>query len=228
MTQKELKNDYNDIVQAPCGEELKGWNCTTYDATVGKIITDDGEFDRKIYVLKPRGIVWIVSKEKFKIPHTITGITTLRTTWTRQGLLTLTVGIVDPGYEGYLSTAVINFGKTSFDIEKGDKFFRTAFFKHKEVEGINRQETLSNYTRGVLKDRHYFADTFLNIDSLTKEISGKIFTIPQWGIRIGAIAIGLSLLAIVLGSISGIYNSIYINQTKLNNALERIEVLENK
>ena len=169
LTKKQIES--HDIVSSECGEELKGWNPTTYDSTVDTIITDDGIFDRKIYVLKPRGIVWLVSKEKFTLPNNVTGITTLRTTWTRRGLLTLTVGIVDPGYDGYLSTAVINFGKTAFDIEKGEKFFRTAFFLHEASKGIKRSENLDNYRRSVLKDRHHFSDTFLNIDSLTNEIS---------------------------------------------------------
>ena len=78
----------------------RGQRNTTYDATIGKIITKNGEWKKDSYNLPPRGIAWLISEETFSIPKNRTGLATLRTTWTHKGILTLTLGIIDPGWNG--------------------------------------------------------------------------------------------------------------------------------
>jgi deoxycytidine triphosphate deaminase len=50
--------------------------------------------------LEPREMVWILSKEEFALPKDVTGFATLRTTFTKQGILALNVGIIDPFLTG--------------------------------------------------------------------------------------------------------------------------------
>lgn len=103
---------------------------TTYDATVGEIIHEGITHDGEAYALPARGMVWVVSHERFVLPKDLTGLATLRTTWTHSGILALNVGIVDPGWDGPLATAVVNFSNANFEIKKGDAFLRVIFITH--------------------------------------------------------------------------------------------------
>lgn len=57
---------------------------STYDLTILKFFSAGESAKTPItegtYYLKPRGMVWVISKEEFKLPDTVTGIATLRTT----------------------------------------------------------------------------------------------------------------------------------------------------
>lgn len=180
--------------------ETRGARDTTYDSTVGDIFNHDGEkIDEEYYTLKPRGLAWVVSNEVFRMPKDVTGITTLKTGWTKKGILTLTVGIVDPGYEGHLSTAVINFGKDDFYIEKSKPFFRTAFFGHKESSFFQPTKVKSSdYMSQVREQTSRFSDTFLTIDTLAEELSNKLFSLPRWAMRLSMIGLAATLLLFAL------------------------------
>ena len=113
---------------------------STYDLTVGEIVPiGNAAISRRqkhptvSYFLDPREMVWVLSKEEFNIPATVTGLATLRTTFTKQGILALNVGIIDPFFQGPISTALINFSDRPRRISVGDKFFRIAFFEHDDV-----------------------------------------------------------------------------------------------
>lgn len=177
---------------------------TTIDATIGEIITKSGVCKEQTVNIPPRGIAWIKSLERFTLPNDVTGISTLRTTWTRKGILTLTVGIVDPGYDGYLGTAVINFSKNEFALTKGDTFLRTAFFKHAPTEGIERSETEDGYLNSVIQDSAAFSETFLTIDTLADEVVPKVFGLPKLAAQIAAAGLILALLALTLPPAMGL------------------------
>jgi len=203
-----------------------GFRSTTYDSEVGEIITKSGRCEKQTYVLRPRGIVWLVSSTRFVMPNDVTGMTTLRTTWTRKGILTLTVGIVDPGYNGPLTTAVINFGKSDFCIRKGEPFFRTAFFKHDGSDVVPRVESEAGYLASVEADSTHFSESFLTIDSLAQELVPKIWGIPRWGLWLGVIAFGLALFGLVLPPVTNMGAEILEKNTKIEMLEKRIENLE--
>lgn len=160
---------------------------SSYYLTIGAIIPAGEEakkFDfnkpTEMLVMKTRQIAWVVSKEIFNIKsHEITALVTLRSTFTKQGLLALDVGMVDAGFEGPIGSIVINFSKNNVRLAKGDEFFRVAFMKHAEVPAQFRlkrdQVTLDKY----IKDRHNdiivsFPETFLDTDVLSDEMATKI------------------------------------------------------
>lgn len=212
------------------GGSPNGWRDTTYDATVGRIIDKDGLFDGVTYKLKPRGIVWLVSDERYHLPNNVTGITTLRTTWTKVGILTLTVGIVDPGYKGPLSTAVINFSGQTFSINKGDNFFRTAFFEH-QIESEDKTEVSTyEYETQVEKDSNQFSESFLTIDTLATDIAPKIIGMPRWALLVGVLGLGLAtilaLLTLIIPPILGMSAEIQEKNARIDMLEKRIERLE--
>ena len=169
---------------------------TTYDATVGTIIREGVELTKQTYTLPPRGIVWVISAETFELPEDVTGLATLRTTWTHDGVLALNVGVVDPGWNGPLAAALVNFGNESFPIRKGEPFFRILFHGH-GVSGaqINRKD-IAEYKSMILNKSKKFSSTFLNMDSLVTEVTGRVMKFPFWGMALTVLALLVSVMAI--------------------------------
>src|SRR5271170_7949988 len=131
------------LVTGGTAENLKN---STFDLTVGEIIPIGKDAIRTrglakrrreeslaTHFLKPREMVWVLSKEEFALPKDVTGLATLRTSYTKQGILALNVGIIDPFFHGPISTALINFSDRARPIRVGEKFFRVAFFEHTDV-----------------------------------------------------------------------------------------------
>ena len=178
----------------------------------------------------PRGIVWLISKERYHLPANVTGITTLRTTWTKLGILTLTVGIVDPNYHGPLSTAVINFSKTDFNIRKGDQFFRTAFFEHDDVGGKPYIVSDDDYGAEVAQNSNLSSESFLTVDTLGPEIAQKIFGMPRWSMALAAIglvvALYIGLAALIIPSVLDISSEISQKNNRIEMLEKRVELLE--
>jgi dUTPase len=132
--------------------------------------------------LEPREMVWVLSQEEFNMPANVTGIATLKTAFTKDGILALNVGIIDPLFKGPISTALINFSDRPRPIKIGDRFFRLIFFEHDDVESFHLGDESINrdmYLRD-LKNKSYadFAPSFLNIPSF----DDKYYTDKFWGI----------------------------------------------
>ena len=132
------------------GSSAVGCRDTTYDATVGVIISEGSVFDGNTFVLPPRGIVWVVSAETFAIPEDVTGLATLKTQWTHAGVLALNVGVVDPGWNGPLSTALVNFSNSNFSITKGSPFFRLIFYPHEATGAEVNTFEMDAYVRDTI------------------------------------------------------------------------------
>lgn len=190
---------YQEIIdrEIVTGERASGQRkLTTYDATVGHIFCEGEELDVESYVLKPRGIVWVSSNEKFSIPDDITAIATLRTTWTHNGILALNVGIVDPGWQGPLATAVVNFSKNSFTITKGSPFFRLIFMEHGPTNAPIVSKNHTVYTGEITARTNQFSNTFLSFDTLVPDVSREILKLPTWAFWTGIAALIIAIIAI--------------------------------
>jgi deoxycytidine triphosphate deaminase len=160
---------------------------SSYYLTIGAIIPvgeDAKNFDfnkpTEMLVIKPRQVAWVVSEEVFTIKsHEITALVTLRSTFTKMGLLALDVGMVDAGFEGPIGSIVINFSKNDVCLAKGDEFFRVAFIKHADVPENFRPSRDKFTAAQYIKERHKeiiasFPATFLNTEVLSDEMAGKI------------------------------------------------------
>jgi len=132
-------------------------------------------------------MVWVLSAEEFRMPPNVTGLATLKTAFTKDGILALDVGIIDSLFHGPISTALINFSDRPRRIQIGDKFFRLLFFEHEDVidfhsddENVKRDRYLIDLTTKSYAD---FAPSFLNIPSFDdKYYYDKFWTILASGI----------------------------------------------
>jgi deoxycytidine triphosphate deaminase len=188
---------------------------STYDLTVGEIIPIGksainallhararGIAPPRTHFLEPRDMVWVLSAEEFSLPNNVTGLATLRTTFTKQGILALNVGIIDPLFRGPISTALINFSDRPRPISLGDKFFRVAFFEHADVTAFHRRD--ENLVRAAylhdLETASYsdFAPSFLNIP----EYDDKFYEKKLLGIMYGGIIknkwVSFPIIAVVI------------------------------
>ncbi|MCK1289380.1 MULTISPECIES: hypothetical protein [unclassified Bradyrhizobium] len=159
-------------------ENLKN---STFDLTVGEIVPIGKKAVRarrkdpqiSPYFLEPREMVWVLSKEEFNMPGTVSGFATLRTTFTKQGILALNVGIIDPFFKGPISTALINFSDRPREIRVGDKFFRVAFLEHSDVSDFHKSDENAERATYIrqLENVSYadFSPNFLNIPKFDDE-----------------------------------------------------------
>ena len=181
-----------------------GWRDTTYDATVGEIIQEGVPVKEDTFVLAPRALVWIISNEEFHIPNDVTGLATLKTGWTHKGILALNVGIVDPGWHGPLAAAVVNFSKTKFVISKNDPFLRVIFHEHLATNCQSASKTKSEYIEIIKNNSNLFSETFLNINSISQEVSNQISQGPMVANKISMAVLYISISAIIVGLLSAI------------------------
>lgn len=164
---------------------------STYDLTVGEIIPIGKEAVKardkevpKTHYLEPREMVWIVSKEEFALPGNVTGLATLRTTFTRNGILALNVGVVDPLFNGPISTALINFSDRPRRIDVGDRFFRVLFFEHADVTAFHHgseNRVRDSYIKALTTASYdEFSNSFLNIPAFDDKFYQEKFWSILW------------------------------------------------
>src|SRR5690348_9613144 len=82
---------------------------SSFDLTIGSIFDQEGKKVEGLFTLKPGHMVQVVSTEVFNLSDRVTGHVTYKTTLTKKGIWALTVGIVDPGWDGPVATTLLNF-----------------------------------------------------------------------------------------------------------------------
>ncbi|MGF9562952.1 hypothetical protein AAIH70_05530 [Neorhizobium sp. BT27B] len=150
---------------------------SSIDLTIGEIIDGKGKMASDPFVLGPGEIVQVVSAEVFNLPGHVTGHVTYKTTLTHQGIWALTVGIVDPGWTGPLTTTLLNFGKVCYPIHRGDEFLRVSFFDHAPVheEHMRPAPPLREYVKKQQKAAaSLFPKTFLDRDDIAAKATRKV------------------------------------------------------
>lgn len=208
------------------GSKASSSRSTTYDATIGEIVCEGSVVESESYDIERRGIVWVVSEERFKFDGATTGLATLKTSWTHKGVLALNVGIIDPGWEGPLATALVNFSGSKVQIRKGDPFFRVMFLTHNKTTFSRIDKTKKEYLEDIKDKSRQFSDTFLHMDSITDEVSRSIFKLPKWGVIIGWIAIGIALCALFIPMGISVWTHAVSDRHEFHALENRIESLE--
>lgn len=144
---------------------------SSFDLTIGHIYDDSGTEVGGPFILQPGHIVQVASAESFNLPATITGHVTFKTSLTSNGIWALTVGIVDPGWDGPVSTTLLNFSKVEHPVNIGDAFLRVSFLEHEAVpeEKFRKAPLEADYLRSVQNAAAVkFPDTFLNSKNISK------------------------------------------------------------
>jgi deoxycytidine triphosphate deaminase len=192
------------LVEDSVDENL--YRASTYDLSVGEIIASEEDEARlesngSKFALLPGGMIRVVSIESLRMPETITAHVLLKNELCTRGILAINIGVCDPGYEGPISSTLINFGKKKFVVKKGTPFLRVSFHrcpqspKAKDSHKYDRAGYLKNVRQEV---DIYSGPKFLNMDDTAVKAAEKIFGrfkngLILWG---SLAAVLLALLAI--------------------------------
>ncbi|GGF35520.1 hypothetical protein GCM10011321_28260 [Youhaiella tibetensis] len=148
---------------------------SSFDLSVGHIYDSAGKEINGPFVLKPGAMVQVASAEVFNLPQDVTGHVTYKTGLTREGIWALTVGIVDPGWDGPIATTLLNFSRVDHMIHTGMPFLRVTLFQHGAVLTPRRAPPLDQYLREVqgLAAAH-FPSTFLDSENIASKAADTV------------------------------------------------------
>lgn len=155
----------------------KQFGTASYNLTVCSIIDMDGKTFHE-FKLKPQGMIYVIFKEKINLPENITGFAHVKTALTRRGIMATNIGIIDPLYNGYISTLLINFGSTEFFISKGETGLRVTFSEIKVPQKAVEMKPLDYdaYVADTKGKTDYLDEKFLNLNNVEKEVSKVLIT----------------------------------------------------
>jgi len=212
----------------------------SYDLTIDKIIDNSGKHLTSLN-LKPQGVAFVIFKERLVLPKNIIGFAHVKTSYTQNAILSTNIGIVDPSYNGSVSTLLINFGKNSYYLSKGDKALRLTLNKIDETENlasIVQNKEIQNEKFQYLLQRkeniNKLDDKFLSLSLLKseieKEVKKEIFsTIRNY---VGFITMSALILSFVIMTINLIKESnkdgrkIYAEESSVSRLTNKIDSLE--
>jgi dUTPase len=183
------------LVENCANEDL--YRASTYDLSIGEIIPAGTASVGSEYILPPGGTVRVVSKELLKLPDNITGHALLKNELCRQGILALNIGVIDPGFQGPISSTLINFGREGFEVKSGSPFLRISFHRcpvsPKAAKSLkyDRKQYISRVKDEV---KAYMAPTFLNMEGTAARAAETAFA----SFKI-ALAVWATIAAVVLG-----------------------------
>ena len=174
LNKDQIKNwKNNSLVQSASNNRF---HAASYDLEIGRIIDHKGKEVERID-LEPQGMVRVISRERVKLPTDVGGYATIKTGLCDQGILAINIGIIDPGYEGLLSSTLINFGKIPHDLKLGDVFLRLTFHETAAAVGaapippIPDEEYVSGKKKLVRRD---FSPTFLDIEATATRAAERV------------------------------------------------------
>lgn len=144
---------------------------------IGAIINHKGECVDSL-TLEPQGIAHLVSAECVHLPDDVCGLAHVLTRVCNDGLLTLNIGVVDPGWKNNLSTPVLNFSSEKRLLQVGQPFIRITFHEIRALSGIHGgrrlNESAEEYVREIrARAVGSFGKNFLNIKQLVGQASKK-------------------------------------------------------
>lgn len=148
---------------------------SSFDLTIGHVYDTSGNEINGPFVLKRGSMVQVVSAEVFNLPDNVTGHVTYKTSLTQEGIWALTVGIVDPGWDGPIATTLLNFSRVDHTIHKGDVFLRVSLFEHDAVpiNLVRKSKPLPEYLKKVQSlASSRFSATFLDSEKIAED-AGK-------------------------------------------------------
>lgn len=79
-------------------------------------------------LLHPGALVLVPTLEWFKLPPTLKGVVTARSSWAREGLNIATATFVDPGYTGIITLELSNLGRVPIALYPGMRIAQIAFY----------------------------------------------------------------------------------------------------
>lgn len=203
----------------------------SYDLTISMFVDMDGktiEGKDASFVLRPQSMVYVIFAEEVKVPADLIGFAHVKTSLTSRGILATNIGIIDSGYEGKISTLLINFGKQDCNLSIGESALRLTFAELRIPEEPKKRDKSKDYLRSVKKKTESLDEKFLNLGSVEEQVKKSIkSSILTYGI-----------IVTLTGLLLNVFSSIWVNMRNYSDAkgyveqvsesINRIEVLQEK
>ena len=149
-----------------------------YDLTISTLLgkTDAGSIEENTddFDLNPQGIALAVSEEILKLPENVCAHVLVKTSLCREGILAINIGVVDPGWQGPISSILLNFGKSAYRLKKGEAFLRLTFhtLEKPAQPGSRTVVDRARYTEDVRRkfDKR-LSDSFMDFEKAAKKAS---------------------------------------------------------
>ncbi|GAA4326080.1 hypothetical protein GCM10023149_28690 [Mucilaginibacter gynuensis] len=173
----------------------------SYDLSTCQIIDMKGG-KHDYYKLPPQGMAIVVFKERIKLTKGIIGFAHVKTSLTQKGIMATNIGIIDPEYDGYLSTLLINFGKSDQSLQVGEPCLRLTFAHmnsdyKSDAESMGKNPVLrkmDKYVQDRQANTDYLSKKFLNLNSVSIEVFNKVMkALIGLGIIFSAASFGIGM-----------------------------------
>ena len=156
------------------------YRAASYDLTVGRIIAPEQDRVRagETVTIPPQGMVEVISAERVRLPADVAGYTLLKNSLSNQGILAISIGIIDPLYEGLMSSTLINFSRSPVSLRAGDAFLRVTFHEYSPSVGLQAPKPISDreyLNQRVHKVRKHFSKTFLDLETTVANLTQPVF-----------------------------------------------------
>lgn len=103
----------------------------------------EAPFGRK-FLLHPGMLALVPTLEWIKLPATLQGIVTARSSWAREGLSIATASIIHPGYKGVITLELANLGQIPLVLYPGLRVAQIAF--HTLTEPAEKKDMGSRFS----------------------------------------------------------------------------------
>lgn len=191
----------------PCTKDkLKNSTC---DLTIGEFFLMGDEESETLKGLdevwiEPSCMIAVRTMERVVLPEHVTGLATLVTSLTHDGLLCLNVGVVDPGYDGHLSAFLVNFSRRPRKIALNERLFRVLFFEHTKLTNcqpwVNEKADYQKFLNN--KSQNEFATTFLDVAGITELAKKSAWKIVLNGLASRWLSIVIALISMIIAGLS--------------------------
>lgn len=192
----------------------------SYDVRVGLVVGYRNKElkEQKDWVIRPQGVVEVISKERITLPPNVAAFAMVRTRLCNEGILPLNIGIVDPLYSGPVSTTLLNFSKVDYPLREDEVFLRLTF--HECVSDVKKKDSsLAEVERNYLQERvkkiAKFDETFMNLRASIQEEASPLF----WK-YLALIGFSLAVLGLLLNlSVAWVGRQLWNNRDDLRSGL---------
>jgi deoxycytidine triphosphate deaminase len=148
----------------------------TYDLCIDRVLIDGQEVQSDFFEIRPQQMFVVISRERVRIPAGLIGYAMPKTSLCNAGILVLNTGIVDPGYDGLISTNAINFNQAPIYLRKGERFLRLVFHPLSSPGAKEERTTISD--ADYLLERRIISrqlpNTFLDIPAHIEIVADKL------------------------------------------------------
>lgn len=203
--------------------EDNSFDNASYDLRIDKLITVSGSVKNKL-AIAPNSMAVAISKEIVKLPKNIIGHAFVKTRLSQEGIMANNIGIIDPGYEGPLSSVLVNFGKNSYELKENEVFLRITFSEFQTPsENIEldyglfgRKEYHVNKRTSTIE---FLGNAFVDIEeNIKKKVTSSITKM------IGNFGLWATAFALLIAGIGLILNYTNNDSNKIENLQEQINL----